>query len=335
MSTSTRMRVFAFALAASGCLLMAQGSGGNSTQFSGPTLGFAPGGTPSQLQPILGIPGAARLGAPVSLPTAVTQVYLAPGHTFALAAQGASAPTALVMLRNTSGIVPHPALTPLTRALANPDLVAFSPIGQSAVLYSQASGRVQIYTGLPNTPRLAQDISNLPIADIRLLAVSDDAQLLVLADATSTVYALSPGAAAVPVYYSDQVSGLAFAPGSHEVIVCDLNLRTAAVLQPLTGQLTFAIALDSACRPRAAAVTRDGTILLACSLEGYVWAVDRQAGLINSYQVPAALTAFDKLGTADSFLLSPPDQGIYRMLTWQPGGAVVSFIGTQVPGAGN
>lgn len=328
------MKLFAFALAASGCLVMAQGPGDHG--LSGPTLGFAPGATPTQLQPILGIPGAARLGDPISLPNTVTQVYVAPGHTYALAAQGPAASTAVVTLRNTSGIVPNPVLTPLAHAMAAPDVVAFSPTAQSSVLYSQASDRLQVFTGLPNAPRLAQDISNVQVPGVQLLAVSDDAQIVLATDATSTVYALSPGAAPVPVYYSTQVSALEFVPGSHEAIVCDLTLSTAAVLQPSTGNARFLIAADDACRPRAAAVTNDGnTILLACSFGGYVWSVDRQSGLVNSHQVPPALNRLDNMGSAGAFLLSPPDQGIYWMLTWQAGNGVVSFIGAHVQGPAN
>jgi hypothetical protein len=327
------MKLFALAFVASGCLLMAQGAGQG---LSGPTLGFAPGATPAQLQPILGIPGAARLGDPISLPNTVTQVYVAPGHRYALASQGAAGATAVVVLRNGSGIVANPVLTPLAHAMAAPDLVAFSPTGQSSVLYSQAFNRLQVFTGFPNAPRLAQDIPNFQVPTVRLLAVSDDAQLLLAADATSAVYALSQAAAAVPVYYSNQISALAFVPGSHEAILCDLALGTAAVLQPLTGAARLLIAADDACRPRAAGVTSDGnTILLACSFAGYVWSVDRESGFIRSYQVPSMLDRLDNLGNAGAFLLSPPDHGLYWMLSWHGDSAVVSFIGAHVQGPGN
>jgi hypothetical protein len=328
------MKLFAFALAASGCLLMAQANGGNTAQFSGPTLGFVPGAMPSQLQPILGIPGASRLGDPISLPATVSQVYLAPGHLFALAAQGPAEPTALVLLRNTSGILANPVFTPLAHAMAAPDIVAFSPTGQSSVVYSQTANRVQVFTGLPASPRLTQDISNFHLLSLQQLAVSDDAQSLLFTDATSTVYARSQGAAAVPVWYSNQVSGLAFAPGSHAAILCDLTLGAAAILQP-TGQISFPISPDGACRPHAASFSADGrTILLACSFGNYVWSVDLESRLVSPYAVPTSLNAFDKLGGVDTFLLSPAGNGTYWLVTWQTGQAAVSFVGAHVAGAG-
>jgi hypothetical protein len=314
---------------------MAQANGGNSTQFSGPTLGFVPGATASQLQPILGIPGASRLGDPIALPNSVTHVYLAPGHAFALAAQGPADATAVVKLRNASTVVANPVLTPLAQAMASPDLVAFSPTGQSSVLYSQAANRLQVFTGLPDAPRLAQDISNFHGLSVQQLAVSDDAQSLLFADATSTVYSRSQGAAAVPAWYSNQVSGLAFAPGSHEAILCDLTLAAAAILEP-SGAASFPISPDGACRPHAARFSTDGkTILLSCSFGSYVWAVDRASRMVSAYELPTSLNVFDKLGGIDTFLLPPAANGTYWLVNWQiPGRAAVSFIGAHVAGAG-
>src|SRR5581483_4223107 len=178
---------------------------GPSTQFGGPSLGFIPGGTPSELRPILGIPGAARLGVLISLPSTVTQLYLAPGHSYALAAQGTASPVAITILRTPAGVHSNPVLVPVPGAISRPELVAFSPTARSVAMYSQAANRLQVFTGLPNSPQLVADTTNVYLSDApSKLAISDDAQGVLIADGSGTVYALS-GSAPAPIYHSSQV----------------------------------------------------------------------------------------------------------------------------------
>jgi hypothetical protein len=332
------MKLLAIALLATPALLLAQTSGA-AGRFSGPVLGFVPGWNPTELQPILGVPGAARLGNPISLPNSVTQTFLAPGHWYALAAQGTSAPIAIVRLRGTAGIEQHPALTPLASAMAHPDLVAFSPGGAVAALYSQQSGRLQVFAGLPDSPRLASDISNIEVAGIaRALAISDDAQALLIADASGEVYTLSPNQALVSIYHSTQVSALAFASQSHDAIVCDPVLGSAAALHLLAanaGVQTLQPPSTDGCQPQAAASTADGsTILIACPAQHLIWSVDRASGATNSYKVSGSPSALDNVGARDAFLMSPADEGGTRwLITWRPEGPVMSFIGAAHPAA--
>lgn len=339
------MKRFAMVFAATAALLPASGSGpGNGpNRFSGPALGFVPAATATALQPILGIPGAARLGDPISLPNTVTQTYIAPGHSYALAAQGPAGPMALILLRSAAGIQTNPVLAPMPGVMAYADLVAFNPSGGAAALYSKQANRIQVFTGLPASPHLSEDTSNLQIGgDAGLLALSDDAQCLLIADATGTVYALSPNTAPVPVFHSSQISALVFVSHSHDAIVCDPVLGSAAVLQVSTasaGVQTLQPPSNSSCQPRAAASTADGgTLLIACPAQHLIWSVDRASGSTNAYSVSNGPTALDSVGARDVFLMSPPDNGIYWILTWRAGGPVASFIGAAhpaMPVAGN
>ncbi len=113
------MRRLAIAFITAAPLLLAQLPGSDAANpangFAGPLLGFVLGSTPAELQPILGIPGAARLGNAVPLPSAVTQLYLAPGHCYALAAQGPANPVALLILRLAGGREASPTLAAIAR----------------------------------------------------------------------------------------------------------------------------------------------------------------------------------------------------------------------------
>lgn len=296
-----------------------------------PTLGFVPGPSSWQVQPILGIPGAARMGNPISLPSTVTQIYLPPGQAYAVAAQGPADPLALAMLRIANVLQANPSLTALPGALAKPDLVAFSPTGQSMALYSQEAGRVQVFTGLPNSPRLFQQISN--VGPAALLAVSDDAQAVLIAE-MGTAYALSQSASAVPVYHTTEISALAFVPQTHDAIVCDPVANTGTVAQPVAG-IRLISPPASACEPQGAAVTADGkTILLACPSQHLIWSIDRSSGSIDTHRVTYSPTGFNSLTLPDTFVMSPADTaGTYWLLNLQAGAPVASFIGA-APKAG-
>lgn len=326
------MKSLAIVFAASAGLVLGQMPG---TNFSGPVLGFVPGPTASELLPIRGIPGAARLGDPVLLPKTVTQTYLASGHAYALAAQGDADPIAVVVLRGAGGLAANPVATAISGAMAHPDLVAFSPNGGAAALYSEQANRVQVFAGLPNSPRLAEQISNLSMAgDAHALAVSDDAQALLIADETGTVYAVPSNGTPVAVYHASQVSALAFVSQSHDAIVCDPVLGSAAILQAASTVRTLQPPTNNGCQPRVAASTADGrTILIACPAQHLIWSVDRASGETSTYSVSTGATALERLGATDSFLLSPQDgNGAYWLFTWHADGPAISFVGA---GAGN
>jgi len=319
-----RMRRLAIALITAAPLLLAQGTGINLA--NGPVLGFVSGSTPVQLQPILGIPGASRLGDALPLPNTVTQLYLAPGHSYALAAQGPVNPIALLILRVPSGSQTNPTIVALPGVLAQPDLVAFSPTGRSAALYSQQENRLQVLTGLPNSPQVARDMPDVHLANNPTkLAISDDAQALLIADGSGAVYALSGNTAPVPVYRTSNVSALAFVSQSHDAVVGDPLLGTVAIVQA-SGVKVLVPA--EGCQPQAAVSTADGkTILIACPAQRLISSIDLASGVANAYKIGNSPSALEAVGARDTFLMSPPDGGTYWLFTWQPEGPVVSFIG--------
>jgi DNA-binding beta-propeller fold protein YncE len=323
------MKLIALALAASGCLLMAQVTG---VSHARPTLGFVPGSTTGALQPVLGVPGASRLGDQVSLPGA-TRLYLAPKHRYVLA-QRADGGLALVILRGASTTAPIP--RPLTDALQSPELVAFSPIGHAAVLYSQASNRLQVWTGLPDAPRVAQSISTLSIAgDVHRAAISDDSQIVLTADESGTVYRMSQ-AGNVPLYHATQVAALAFLPGTHEAIVSDSASNSVVVLDSASGRTESLTGPSNRCEPDEVAATEDGrTVLVACPAQRLLWSVNRESGTTSVSRIPVSPLEMDRVAARDTFLFSPPDEhGSYWMVRVEGDGLNVSFVGAYVPGAG-
>lgn len=324
-----------FALFLAGCFLATTGAllyGQAATSFSGPILGFVPGPSPNELLTIRGIPGAARISNSIFLPAAVSRIYLAPKQGYAVAQQGETGAISLVVLRSANGLVDTPVALPLSGAMSHPDLVTFSPNGTAAGLYSEATGNVQLFAGLPDSPRLVQQVSNISLAGgARAMAISDDAALLLMADGSGTVWIARSQTAPQPAYHASQVSALAFVPQSHDAIVCDPALDSITILPDgsSAGVRTLQPPSNQECRPSAAALTSDGrTILIACPAQQRVWSVDRTTGASNSYSSKVGITAFDRVGAAESFLASPADSnGTYWLVTWNEGEPAFTFIG--------
>ena len=336
------MKFLAIAFLGSAIALSAQtpnANSGSTTGVSVPTLGFIAGEAPARLQPILGIPGSARLGSPLLLPAAVTRIHIAPGHAYALLEQAPGNPLALVLLQGITTQTRNLPLRPIVGVNGQADLVAFSPAGTSAALYSRQTNQLQVLTGLPKSPQLYLNTPNLAMPyGPQKIAVSDDARAVLISDAAGSVYSISQNTAPVPVHHSPEISALAFVAQSRESIICDRTLNTMSFLQ---GSNATPVALGPAtsdrCQPEAAASTADGkTILLACPAQHAVLSIDRASGLARVHKVGSSPSALQPLGVRDVFLISPPEGGIYWLFVWGPNGPAVSFVAAAPnPGRGS
>jgi hypothetical protein len=326
------MKLLAFAFLGTAVMLLAQApntNSGSTTAVSVPTLGFIASQAPARLQPILGIPGAARLGNPLLLPATVTQIHIAPGHAYALVEQAPGNPLALVLLQGITTQTRNLPLRPIMGALSQIDILAFSPMGTSAVLYSRQTNQLQVLTGLPKLPQLYLNVPNLAIPyGPQKVAVSDDAQAVLVSDAAGSVYSVSRNAAPVPVNHSPEISALAFVAQSRESIICDRTLNTMSFLRDSTARsVALGPATNDICQPEAAASTTDGkTVLLACPAQHAVLSIDRASGLTRVHNMSNSPSALEPLGVRDVFLMSPPENGTYWLLAWGPDGPVTSFI---------
>ena len=304
--------------------LIAQNSGG-------PSLGFVRDASSRELRPILGIPGASRLGDPVSLPSSITELFLAPGNLYALAARGPADPIAIVQLSGVTAIQAAPALVPLPSEMTQRTLVAFSPTGRAAVLYSHQKHRLEVFSGLPSSPRVTESFAvNLANA-LERFAVSDDATAVLAADSTGIVYGLAANGAPQIIYHASTVEALLFASQTTEALVADAEATTVTVLQVSGSHAGVQKILPfspTQCHAQGAALTTNGrTILLACPAEQSILSLDLTSGVSNSYAVAGSPAAFEATGVQDTFLLSPPDGNTYWLFGWRSNGPTISFIG--------
>ena len=257
---------------------------GQAGKLMAPSAGFAFDASSHTLRRIVGIPGAALVGAPLDFGFAVSAAYVAPrlDSAFVLAGDG----QAHLFLLTTE--------VPLERALDSlgaPLRVVFSPSGTAAALYSP--GSVQVIKGLPDAPVVAAAIRlrgtpgpRRPLPDT--LAVSDDGAYLlyaaagpleligtagnsrqILDRATPTLAAFAPGGHDAAVIHGGKLilyrdiagaatersfdgitepSAMAFSPGGQKLLVASATGRAVTTIQASTGERT-SLACD--CAPSA------------------------------------------------------------------------------------
>lgn len=239
------------------CVCAVRGQSGSS--LNGPSLGLLFDSSSAAIRPILGIPGAARLGDLLSTGFTLGNAAVAPGGDFALAVSKDD--FHLAVIRSSGAVVQS-----LAPAMGEaPDLISFSPRGRSAVLYYSASGRLLVLSGLRNqtAQSVVTDVSSLPAAPT-VVAVSENATTLLLAvpegDTASALYSMSISRSASTKDLSSQVieddsadgtqsgygsaqragtfqsiSALRFVGASSDALLADKAANTAYLIQDASG----------------------------------------------------------------------------------------------------
>ena len=220
-------------------------SGQSGSEVSGPTLGFVWDPAARLIRPIAGVAGAAFLATPMELGFAVRSAVVSPRQDFALVLPEAGSALKLVRLRDRIAEV-----RTVEGALPDPDGILFSPSGTAAALYAEATGAIQVITGLPdrNVIRRETTLAN-PEESLRVMALSDDGELLLTG---ARMLGPEPGFRELPV--GGPVSALAFRPQSHDLLIATpesillvRDVDTAAqfqVVDPAAGAVALAFSTD-------------------------------------------------------------------------------------------
>jgi DNA-binding beta-propeller fold protein YncE len=273
-------------------------------------LGFLEGPGPSELSAILGIFGAARIGPPVAVPETVTQLYLSARQRYALVEQKSGGPIAIWGLDETvltGDAASNGGLVAIAGALPRPDMVTFSPTGESVVLYSRASGQLQVISGMPEKPVIHKTPPLDSPGTIAMIAVSDDASVLVTKDAAGDVRISTGGTTWQPFYGAYSPLAWAFIPKTNDLIISD-SQEHAVFLIERAGSTNARLVLAENCSLDRLAVTGDGQTLVALdSTRSILSAIDlksRISNLITPAQNPNSLAI---LRNGNTFVASSRD----------------------------
>jgi len=148
----------------------AEGDAATPGLFGTPSIGYVFEPEAQALRPILGTPGAALFGAKVERGMNVRRAWVSPRQSFALAEVEESRELMLLDLQQGSK-----AVKTLSALPTGADQVAVSPTGTAMAFYFRNDNRLQIVSGLPDSPEVSSgtDLAVLP-GLLASLAVSDD-----------------------------------------------------------------------------------------------------------------------------------------------------------------
>src|ERR1019366_3749347 len=212
-------------------LAVAAGMLPGASTITGPVAGYAVESSGPELRAIYGVPGSYRFSDPLPLPDGVTRIHIAPGQDFALVERGNAG---LGILFLSGGTVDRVAA--VDGAMAAGDWVAFSPAAGSVVLFSSSANRMQVLSGLPDTPRVTMDLDASTLPELPLTgAVSDDGQMLLVAS-DQALYLVPPAGAAQ----------LLLSAGEIVSVVMLRNGTDAAVSEGSTGSVHILLRIGSA-----------------------------------------------------------------------------------------
>ncbi len=285
-----------------GCWLLAVLAGllPAATAITGPVAGYTVESPGPVLRAILGVPGSFRFSDPIPLPDGVTRIHMAPGQDFALAELAGSG---IAVLSLASGAVAG--VAGIEGAIA-PDWTAFSPQASSAILFSAATSRLQVLTGLPATPHIALDMDTNALTDIpRTGVVSDNGQTLLLATREALYRVPLDGSAAQVLMAAHEIVSLAFFRNGTDAAVWDGGTESIHLLQNVPSALVDRVLASGLKGAGELYPSWDGaSIFLIRPGTRNVSAISLASGEIQSFDSAAPVDTLVPLRNHDAFLIS-------------------------------
>jgi len=258
------------------------------------------------LRPILGIPGASLLGAPVDMGLETVDAAISPRQDYALLLARHHRQVELLRLDMSA------AASPISGAMAAPDLMVLSPTGSAAILYRTNDGLLQVLTGLPDSPQLLREIPCATLGGVLTsVAVADDGQTVLAAVANNLVLIPADGIPR-PLPLDGPVSAMAFRPRTHDAIVAipqnnqvSLILHAADIpeIQLLAGPD------DGILQPLAVAFSLDGLRALIADSGGNLVQLDLSGTPPQSLSCQCKIAGLHRLAGSSVFRLTDPSLG--------------------------
>jgi len=261
-----------------------------------PVAGYLLGPGANEVSPLFTSAKAVKLGEPLASPDSTKRLYLPPRQQYALVEQNSSDHSLAVWSLGSQDLIAIPG------ALPHADGVTFSPRGDAALLYSQASSSLQVITHLPAEPIIARSLK-LPFSAFEKLAVSDDGEV-VLALLPTGRLVLASGA---PVETSFSARALSFISKTHNLALVDTVQKMLVELSNIEGSETSYRVLAQDIDADQLMSTRGGERILAANLNrGEIWTIDLRTGQLSQNQEPGGISTLLSLRDGYTFLLSRP-----------------------------
>jgi hypothetical protein len=316
--------IVSLALAAATPALANDGGG-----VGGPISGFVLDGRANSLRAIEGLPGAARLGAPVRLPFAVAAAAVAFRLDYALVIPASGQPRVLLARGLRSG-TPE---TLLLNGAIEPTSIAIASSGATAALHSRPTHQLQFIVGLPDAPRALEPVDTRALdGESVALAIDADGSAALLAAADGQIFRGGLGSATLTRIASlrgtaslsmlpDRDAAVALSAESGEIVLLDGLTTVAPSIRTVAGPLQnipnprAVQALDR----RSIGVIADGRLAFVDLETGAVEWIDLAAAAENFETLDRHLFVLNRAGAQPLLLLDaakgrsawfvPPDRG--------------------------
>lgn len=270
---------------------------GQQRQVSGPVAGYVFDG--AALRPIAGVPGGATLGEALDLGLAASAGVVSPQLDSAIVTAGDGS---LHLFRLSGRSATEVSWNGVPQG---PARVVYSPSGTTAAIY--ASGKVQVISGLPNSPRpaFAAEVGpsapgparQSPSAALQAMAVSDDAAWLLVASEGRVRLLGASGSSSLPLEGARGVS-VAFAPGGHVAAVLNGAGPWLDVFPDVAAAPSQRIPAPGIAEPAGLAFSADGKLVLAAARAGKsVTIFDLAAGAATTLDCTCAPTGVARMGS--------------------------------------
>ena len=243
------------------------------------------------VRPIVGVRGAAQLGAAVLDQTDIA--WVAPGGRAAIAGKNGRT----IVLRDF-------AETAVDGLIDSPDRVAWSSGGSYAVLYSSATGRLQRLRFTPDAA-LADPPSDLSqLGRVSALAIDVTGRQIAIGIADAGLYLVNDGQSPALISSTAQPAAAAFDDSSQRLYALDLEKGRIIQFEPGAGEAQFA-SLDQM-DPASLAVSGNGQYLLVTDRAARAVQVFDIASrtLANTITLDFAPSRLERLSNSPVFLLN-------------------------------
>jgi hypothetical protein len=231
-----------------------------SAQIAAPLLGWLPEG--EQIRRMNGLPGAATLGATANVGRLLTHIAVSPSQNYVLASDAGTGEVLLIIPAPGPGNGPGVSATTLDTSV-NPDQIAASPRGSSAILWFSGAAQFEILSGLPAAPTLRQIDASFLTSAPSAIAVSDDGQWIAAASSAG-VFEWGPDGVPRQLYGGSDAAALAFFTGNSTLAIATstqlLSVNESAVSALYQGSFSPAGLATSFDNNEVVLADRNGTI---------------------------------------------------------------------------
>ena len=287
-------------LSLAGCAAVALGQ---PARIARPGLGYAWDSRSQEIRPIHGLPGAAILGERLPLGSNAAAA-VSPRHDVALTVSAVDGKVRLIRL-STGDQQEIPGFA------AAPSRLVFSASGTAA---AAIGSRIQIVTGLADNPGVQDVITPADAASPAAIAVSDDAQLVLMSVTsgdTAALWLLAPGYSPVRLPVTTPVAAVAFRPGSTDAVAIDANGAVYGIRNSgFPGEVVQILdAQDKTAAAVAVSVSADGTLAYSSHRAGTLAVIDLVNAAIQTVPCGCAPAGMERLAAPGLFRVNEISDG--------------------------